>query len=83
MPKVSLVKGNNRRENIKRSLELISEGIRKNFGPRQVIIKPNFVSTGNQSDKCKYFPHCELDLTGFGCIRWRYRHERRWPDTWR
>ena len=45
MPKVSLIKGNDRRDNIRRSLELISDDIRKDLKSRQVIIKPNFVST--------------------------------------
>ncbi len=45
MPGVCLIKGKDRRENIKKSLGLISDDIRKNLKSRQVIIKPNFVST--------------------------------------
>ncbi len=47
MPAVSLIKGEDRRENIKRSLEIISDEIKKGLISRQVIIKPNFVSTSN------------------------------------
>lgn len=47
MPAVSLIKGEDRRDNIKRSLEIISDEIKKGIGSRQVIIKPNFVSTSN------------------------------------
>lgn len=45
MPAVSLIKGEDRRDNIKRSLKNISDEIKKGIGSRQVIIKPNFVST--------------------------------------
>lgn len=48
MPKVSLVKGNDRRGNVMRSLDLIFHEIKKGLGSRQVIIKPNFVSTSIQ-----------------------------------
>jgi len=48
MPRVSLIKGKDRRENIKRSLDLISDDIRKNLKSGQIIIKPNFVSTSVQ-----------------------------------
>lgn len=47
MRAVSLIKGEDRRDNIKSSLEIISDGIKKCIGSRQVIIKPNFVSTSN------------------------------------
>jgi uncharacterized protein (DUF362 family) len=47
-PKVALTNGNDRRENTKISLELISEEIKINLGSRQIIIKPNFVSTSIQ-----------------------------------
>lgn len=43
-----MVKGEDRRENIRRSLELIAGDIRNAIGKRQVIIKPNFVSTSIQ-----------------------------------
>ncbi len=45
MKKVSIVKGYERRENIRKSLELISDEIRRGIGNRRVIIKPNLVST--------------------------------------
>ncbi len=45
MAKVSMVKGADRRENIRRSLDLIANEIIEAIGNRQVIIKPNFVST--------------------------------------
>jgi uncharacterized protein (DUF362 family) len=48
MPRVSVIKGKNRRDNIKRSLELISDDIKKSIIGRQVVIKPNFVSTSIQ-----------------------------------
>ncbi len=48
MVKVSLVKGENRRENIKRSLDIISEDIQRGLKSGHVIIKPNFVSTSVQ-----------------------------------
>ncbi|MBM4128524.1 MAG: DUF362 domain-containing protein [Nitrospira sp.] len=48
MPKVSLIKGENRREIIKRSLEIIAGDIKNGLKSRQVIIKPNFVSTSIQ-----------------------------------
>jgi uncharacterized protein (DUF362 family) len=48
MPTVSLVKGNNRRDTIKSSLDLISDDIKKGLKPGKLIIKPNFVSTSLQ-----------------------------------
>jgi len=48
MPRISLTKGSNRRESIKNSLELISDEITQALRSRQVIIKPNFVSTSVQ-----------------------------------
>ena len=48
MNTVSLIKGKDRRENIKKSLEQISDDIRKNLKPGRIIIKPNFVSSSIQ-----------------------------------
>ena len=48
MPRVSLIKGNDRRENVRRSLELIADDIKKRLASRQPVIKPNFVSSTNQ-----------------------------------
>ena len=45
MPRVSLIKGNARGEIIRRSLDLISDDIKRDLNDRQVVIKPNFVST--------------------------------------
>lgn len=49
MPRVSLIKGKDRRENIRRSLEIISDDIREGLKKsKALIIKPNFVSTSIQ-----------------------------------
>ncbi len=48
MVTVSLVKGKKRKDNIKKSLDIISEDIKKGLKAGQVIIKPNFVSTSVQ-----------------------------------
>lgn len=48
MNKVSLIKGKDRRRNIRKSLEQISDDIRKNLKPGRIIIKPNFVSSSIQ-----------------------------------
>ncbi len=48
MARVSLVKGGSRRENVRRSLELIAGDIVNAVGGRQVVIKPNFVSASMQ-----------------------------------
>ncbi len=48
MPKVSLVKGDDRRNNVAKSLNLIADEIKRNLHSRQIIIKPNFVSTSIQ-----------------------------------
>ncbi|MEW6161973.1 MAG: DUF362 domain-containing protein [Nitrospirota bacterium] len=48
MVKVSIVKGESRRNNIKKSLELLTDDVKKGIGKRQIIIKPNFVSTSIQ-----------------------------------
>ncbi len=48
MTRVSLIKGKDRRDNIKRSLDLIYDDVKNNFKSKQVIIKPNFVSTSIQ-----------------------------------
>ncbi len=45
MLKVTIIKGENRRENVRRSLELIADDLRKSIYKRQIVIKPNFVST--------------------------------------
>ena len=45
MPRVSLIKGHGRRENVRRSLELIADDIKKGLASRQLVIKPNFVSS--------------------------------------
>jgi uncharacterized protein (DUF362 family) len=44
MPQVSLIKGNDRRETTRRSLDLIADDIKKRLASRQPVIKPNFVS---------------------------------------
>lgn len=43
-PRVSLIKGNNRREITRRSLELIADDIKRHLAAKQPIIKPNLVS---------------------------------------
>ncbi len=48
MVKVSLIKGEKRKDTVKKSLDLISEDIKKGLKPGKVIIKPNFVSTSVQ-----------------------------------
>ena len=48
MVAVSLVKGQKIKDNIKESLDIISEDIKKGLKAGQVIIKPNFVSTSLQ-----------------------------------
>jgi len=48
MVTVSLVKGEKRRDNIKKSLDIISDKIKKGLKAGYVIIKPNFVSTSLQ-----------------------------------
>jgi uncharacterized protein (DUF362 family) len=45
MLRVSLIRGKDRKENIRRSLEMISDDIRERLKSKTVIIKPNFVST--------------------------------------
>ncbi len=45
MVRVALIRGEDRRENIRKSLELISDEIKNSLGNRRVIIKPNLVST--------------------------------------
>jgi uncharacterized protein (DUF362 family) len=45
MKRVSLIKGDDRRNNIRKSLELISDEIKRKIDNRPVIIKPNLVST--------------------------------------
>jgi uncharacterized protein (DUF362 family) len=45
MPRVSLIKGDDRREITRHSLELIADDIKKGLGSKQPIIKPNFVSS--------------------------------------
>lgn len=48
MKNISITKGDSRKENIRTALDLISEDIKKNIGKRQIVIKPNFVSTSRQ-----------------------------------
>lgn len=48
MVKVSLVKGENRRDTVKQSLDIISQDIKKGLKSGKLIIKPNFVSTSVQ-----------------------------------
>src|SRR5512143_4141844 len=45
LPRVSLVKGIDRREITRNSLELVSDEIKKGVTTRQPVIKPNFVSS--------------------------------------
>jgi uncharacterized protein (DUF362 family) len=44
MTRVSLVKGQNRREITRRSLELIADDVKQHLSTKQPVIKPNFVS---------------------------------------
>jgi len=44
MTRVSLVKGINRRDIIKRSVNLLSDDVKNSLRIRQIIVKPNFVS---------------------------------------
>jgi len=44
MTQVSLIKGENRREIIRASLDLIADDIRQRLSSKQPVIKPNFVS---------------------------------------
>lgn len=46
--KVALVKGEDRRRNMYEALKSIEKEVRAGIGNRQVIIKPNFVSTSRQ-----------------------------------
>ncbi len=48
MVTVSLVKGQKRKDTIKKSLDIISEDINKGLKAGQVIINPSFVSTSIQ-----------------------------------
>ena len=48
MPRVSLIKGHGRRENVRKTLELIADDIKKGIVSRQPVIKPNFVSSTRQ-----------------------------------
>jgi len=45
---VALIKGNDRRENIYRSLKLIEGEVFGAIGDKQILIKPNFVQTSKQ-----------------------------------
>lgn len=45
MPRVAFIRGNDRRENTKRSLELIADDIARGLHFRQPLIKPNLVSS--------------------------------------
>ncbi len=48
MHKVAIIKGGSRRKNIRKSLELITDNVKKGIGEKQIVIKPNFVSTSIQ-----------------------------------
>lgn len=48
MTRVSLIKGEDRRENISASLELIADDIKQRLSSKQPVIKPNFVSPAIQ-----------------------------------
>ena len=48
MSEVALVKGNDRKENIIKSLNLIKDDIKKSLKNKQIVIKPNFVSNSVQ-----------------------------------
>ena len=45
---VALIKGNDRRENIYKSLKLIEDQVFGAIGNKQILIKPNFVQTSKQ-----------------------------------
>lgn len=45
MPRVSLIKGDNRREITRKSLDLIRDDIKRGLAARRPVIKPNFVSS--------------------------------------
>ena len=45
---VALIKGNDRRENIYKSLKLIEDQVFSGIGDKQILIKPNFVQTSKQ-----------------------------------
>ncbi len=45
MPRVSLIKGDDRRTIARRSLDLIADHIKRGLGSRRPVIKPNFVSS--------------------------------------
>jgi hypothetical protein len=45
IPRVSLIRGDDRRENIRRSLELISDDTKRELAARQPVVKPNLVSS--------------------------------------
>jgi uncharacterized protein (DUF362 family) len=44
MSRVALIKGEDRRDNVRRSLELIADDIKQHLSSKQPVIKPNFVS---------------------------------------
>lgn len=46
--RVGLVKGGDRRRNVLEALQAIEKEVREGIGDRQVVIKPNFVSTRKQ-----------------------------------
>jgi uncharacterized protein (DUF362 family) len=48
MPRVSLIKGDDRRSIARRSLELITDDIKRGLALRRPVIKPNFVSSTRQ-----------------------------------
>ncbi len=46
--RVSLIKGNDRRQNLIKALEVFSDDIRTGIGDRQVVIKPNLTRVGKE-----------------------------------
>ena len=46
--RVGLIKGGDRRRNMREALRAIEKEVRAGIGDRQVVIKPNFVTTGKQ-----------------------------------
>ena len=48
MPRVAFIRGNDRRENVKRALDLLADEIERGLRSRQPLIKPNLVSSTNQ-----------------------------------
>ena len=47
-PRVSIVKGNNRRDNVRKAIELIADDVVQSVAGKRIVVKPNFVSSSNQ-----------------------------------